>query len=234
VTIHISRRTAGGGGPPTESRTVQLTGNTELNGNTFDETLKVQGEVAREDGGALPSAAVMLKNMDTGDNVPLAIRHEDEDSSTGRLLASPGIYELSLEEPTGVVVGVTGKGAKVDGRKITLGAEKEVYLKVVVALGEGSVNGVALHDGKMVEGAMMLLVPEEDAANIALYRRDQSDSDGTFAFANVVAGKYVVVGIADGWELEWSRREVVEKYLARGTKVEVGTGVVAGVKVEVQ
>jgi hypothetical protein len=81
---------------------------------------------------------------------------------------------------------------------------------------------------------MMLLVPLEDAGNMALYRRDESDSDGTFAFGNVVAGKYMVVGIADGWELEWSRREVVEKYLALGTKVEVGKGGVGGVKVEVQ
>ncbi len=105
---------------------------------------------------------------------------------------------------------------------------------MTVAMGAARVEGVALKDGKATEGVMMLLVPLDHGGNAALYRRDQSDSDGTFAFGNVVAGNYLAVGIADGWELEWSKAEALGKYLERGTKVVVGRDGVRGLKVEVQ
>ena len=72
------------------------------------------------------------------------------------------------------------------------------------------------------------------AGRSGLYRRDQSDSDGSFEFQNVAEGNYLAVGIADGWELEWGKAEVLGKYLARGTKVVVGRDGASGVKVEVQ
>jgi hypothetical protein len=63
---------------------------------------------------------------------------------------------------------------------------------------------------------------------------DESHSDGSFAFGNVAEGNYRVVGIAEGWEMEWGTAEVLGKYLARGTKVVVGKQGASGVKVDVQ
>ena len=163
--------------------------------------------------------------------------------SSGRFAA--GEYEMAVREPEGaVVVGMTASGAtvveqkvagqKVAGAKLVIGAESDVRMAVTVAVGSTRVRGVAAKDGAGVEGAMMLLVPLDFGGPVGLYRRDQSDSDGSFEFGNVAEGNYLVVGIADGWELEWGKAEVLAKYLARGTKVVVGRDGVNGVKVEAQ
>jgi len=60
---------------------------------------------------------------------------------------------------------------------------------------------------------------------LTLFRRDQSDSDGSFTLPDIVPGMYTVVAIADGWELEWTNPEVLKPYLAGGVKVEVGVAV---------
>jgi hypothetical protein len=67
-----------------------------------------------------------------------------------------------------------------------------------------------------------------------LYRRDESDPDGSFEFQNVAEGNYLAVGIADGWELEWGKAEAEGKYLLRGTKVLVGKEGASEVKVDMQ
>jgi Carboxypeptidase regulatory-like domain len=158
--------------------------------------------------------------------------------SSGRFAA--GEYEVMVREPQGaVIVGMTASGATVVGQKVTaqklvIGAESDVRLAVTVAVGSTRVCGVVTKDGGGVAGVMMLLVPLDFGGPMGLYRRDESDSDGSFAFGNVAEGNYRVVGIAEGWEMEWGKAEVLGKYLARGTKVVVGKQGASGVKVDVQ
>jgi hypothetical protein len=52
-------------------------------------------------------------------------------------------------------------------------------------------------------------------------RRDQSDSDGSFALRDVAPGRYTVVAIEDGWDLDWARPEVIGRYLSGGIPVTV-------------
>ena len=47
-------------------------------------------------------------------------------------------------------------------------------------------------------------------------RRDQSDSDGTFTLANILPGKYVLMAIENGWDLEWMNPSVLKPYRERG------------------
>jgi len=46
--------------------------------------------------------------------------------------------------------------------------------------------------------------PQDPSLNRGLFRRDQSDSDGSFSLRDAAPGKYTVVAIEDGWELEWA------------------------------
>ena len=69
---------------------------------------------------------------------------------------------------------------------------------------------------------MVVLVPQAPENHPDLFRRDQSDLDGTFALRSVVAGKYTVIAIENGWELEWSRPDVIASYLRNGQKIIVG------------
>ena len=54
-----------------------------------------------------------------------------------------------------------------------------------------------------------------------LFRRDQSDSDGTFTLREILPGRYTVVAIERGWELDWQDPAVLKPYLARGEVLDV-------------
>ena len=68
---------------------------------------------------------------------------------------------------------------------------------------------------------MVVLVPKHPEANIELFRRDQSDLDGSFVLQGVIPGTYIVIAIADGWDLDWSRSGVLAKYAGKGQTVVV-------------
>jgi hypothetical protein len=68
---------------------------------------------------------------------------------------------------------------------------------------------------------MIVLVPRNIEGNRDLFRRDQSDLDGTFSLQNVVPGSYTIVAIEDGWDLDWSEPQVIAGYLKRGRPIEV-------------
>ena len=68
---------------------------------------------------------------------------------------------------------------------------------------------------------MVVLVPKNPEGNRDLFRRDQSDLDGTFVFHRVVPGSYNVVAIENGWDLDWAQPEIIAAYAKRGVPVQV-------------
>jgi len=68
---------------------------------------------------------------------------------------------------------------------------------------------------------MMVLLPKDTGAWQSLARRDQSNSDGSFALRDVAPGQYTLVAIQDGWSLDWWRPELMGRYLPGGTAVTV-------------
>jgi hypothetical protein len=72
---------------------------------------------------------------------------------------------------------------------------------------------------------MVLLIPKDPAAFPELVRRDQSDSDGSFAIRDAAPGEYTVVAIEGAWGdgngLDWTRPEVIGRYLPGGVAVTV-------------
>ena len=95
-----------------------------------------------------------------------------------------------------------------------------------LTLGTGSVGmtGYVRQQGKGVSGAMVVLVPAAGDHSIDLYRRDQSDLDGSFRFSTVVPGDYLLLAIHDGWSLEWGKPEALAPYLLKAVPVTVPTG----------
>jgi 5-hydroxyisourate hydrolase-like protein (transthyretin family) len=83
------------------------------------------------------------------------------------------------------------------------------------------VEGFAEKNGKGMAGVMVLVIPKDSSAFPEMVRRDQSDSDGSFAVRDVVPGEYIVVAIEDAWELDWARAEVMSRYLPGGMAVTV-------------
>src|SRR6185436_20729955 len=97
------------------------------------------------------------------------------------------------------------------------GAALVVSLRVVG--GTADVNGLAQRAGKGAAGAMIVLVPKNPEANRELFRRDQSDLDGTFTFRSVIPGAYTAIAIENGWDLDWSKPAVLLRYAARGQNI---------------
>jgi hypothetical protein len=68
---------------------------------------------------------------------------------------------------------------------------------------------------------MVLLVPKDPAEFPESVRRDESDSDGSFAVRDVAPGRYTLLAIEDGWAIDWTRPEVIARYLPGGVAVTV-------------
>jgi len=218
------------------SRVVELSGSAQLDERSLPPGVSMEGVVKMADHAALPERTEIILESTQANEVVASqavgaggtFRFQD-----GSL--EPGTYKVGVYGANeAVVVGVSASEATVDGDKVTIGAERDVKLAVTIAQGTSHVNGVAMHDARPLEGIMMLLVPLDFGGPAGLYRRDESDSDGTFEFEGVVPGNYLGVGIEEGWDLGWGKAEVLGKYLARGTKVVVGKDGVSNVKVEVQ
>ena len=69
---------------------------------------------------------------------------------------------------------------------------------------------------------MVVLVPKDPEVDRDLFRRDQSDLDGTFVLHGVVPGSYILLAIENGWDLDWSQPGVITAYMKHGGRLEVG------------
>ena len=136
----------------------------------------------------------------------------------------PGNYEVLAGAASRAysVVSMMVNGSPVSGRSLTVPAGSAVVLSLKVVGGAADVNGVAQRAGKGAAGAMIVLVPRNPEANRELFRRDQSDLDGTFTFRSVIPGNYTAIAIENGWDLDWSKPAVIAQYASHGEKIVVG------------
>ena len=137
----------------------------------------------------------------------------------------PGKWELiagSPDDPLPITL-ISVNGRSHTGDQITV-RDQPLRLAATISQDETRVEGFARKQGKGQAGVMVVIVPKDLGAIGALARRDQSDSDGSFALRNVYPGQYIVVAIEDGWDLEWARPEVISRYLPLGVPVTVTQG----------
>jgi hypothetical protein len=145
-------------------------------------------------------------------------------------------YEVFVGSPRGDerVKKISATGATMRGREITIAGAGDVQLSLTMGEASGQVTGVAKLDGKPIAGVMVLLVPESGEDLEEDSRLDQSDSDGTFALGNILPGKYRIVAIEDGWELERSNWGVLKPYVEKGQSLQISENEQKKMVVEVQ
>ena len=88
--------------------------------------------------------------------------------------------------------------------------------------------------GKPAAGVMILLIPNESQNHPFRFRRDQSDSDGSFTLQEVLPGRYTLVAIENGWNQQWADPAVFKQWLSGGAAVQVAPNGKYSVKVKVQ
>ena len=117
---------------------------------------------------------------------------------------------------------MSAEGADVSGHTLNVTAGSSPSVSLTLVSGSVDVEGTAKKDGKGFAGAMVVLVPKNPEVDHDLFRRDQSDLDGTFALHGVVPGSYNLVAIENGWDLDWSKSDVIAAYAKHGRRVQVG------------
>jgi hypothetical protein len=150
-----------------------------------------------------------------------------------RQLIPAGDYSVDLSGARSAFVKLVA-GAGAAGETVQIRGKAPVKLTVELTEGPGRIDGVVQHEGKPLAAAMIVLVPEDPANNPGRFRRDQSDSDGTFTLASILPGKYTVLAIEKGWDLEWADPEVLKPYLEKGEAVRVEARGKLKVKLEAQ
>jgi protocatechuate 3,4-dioxygenase beta subunit len=133
----------------------------------------------------------------------------------------PGEYQVIAQIPQMYVANISSPNALVKGLMLQVSAGAAPRLEIVAAAGYGQIEGVAERAGHPASGIMILLAPQDAKDNQILFRRDQSDSDGTFLLSNIVPGRYRLLAIDEGWELNWADPNVLAAYLKKSIPVQV-------------
>jgi hypothetical protein len=246
--------TVGGSQGQTESsrkQSLQLTANADLDLTPRGPLVDVSGVVLAQQQQAVAdpqeesvdqdsqlertsSFFIELHSRKTGESFKTSVSNKGEFSFAASAL-TPGTYEVDLSgNPTFQVSSLEATGATVSHRTIEIPGDQPVRLTVHTSQAKCSLTGFALKDGKPFAGAMILLVPQDADQSPALFHRDQSDSDGSFLMAPLFPGRYTLLALENGWDLEWSNPAVLFQYLPNGLSVEIQPNAAANFNAKVQ
>jgi hypothetical protein len=224
-----------GGSQGSSSRTIttNLSEGETLDGAATAVTANVSGRVIFPAGDANPARGQVSL---VGEGTQVASAMLEKDGMFSFAPVPEGAYKVFVSLPVSdeYVGGVYATGAKASGREIAIAGAGDVHLNIAMGRGVGQVTGVAKVDGKPTANVMVLLVPETAQNLQEDYRLDQSDSDGTFALSGILPGKYSLVAIEDGWDLEWTNETVLKPYLRKGETLQISANDQKKVVVEVQ
>ena len=211
-----------GPGVPSQMNGVDLTKDGEQIDTSKGEVLSsVKLSVQIAGGGAPPShLSVGLRSGTKTPNVsPLDSKGEAELQQV-----AAGKYEVMVWGMGSrySVARMAVDGAQVSGHALSVVAGSSPSVSLTVVTGNAEIQGTATRAGKGFAGAMVVLVPKNPEADRELFRRDQSDLDGTFLLRGVIPGSYTLLAIENGWDLDWSQPGVIASYLKRGRRIEIG------------
>jgi len=136
----------------------------------------------------------------------------------------PGKYEVLVQTPGKAysVARMSSQSGEMSGHILNVAAGQSLDVALSLVGGTANVEGFAKRNGKAVAGAMVVLVPKDPESNRELFRRDQSDLDGSFGLRSVIPGSYTVCAIENGWDLDWAKTAVIAHYCQHGRRLVVG------------
>jgi hypothetical protein len=216
-TINLFRREGNNTATQTEDLILQQSG--ELDTSAALTLEKIHGVVKFEGSRVPPNPFIQLNDVNSGRSLGARI---DEHGEFSMQPEQPGRLVLALGNAPGYAIrNITATGTRVSGRTVEFTGTQPVELSIEAFQGVGTVNGSVMNGDKPISGAMVVLVPRDIADNLSLFRRDQSDSDGTFTLPDVVPGLYTAIAIQDRWDMDWAQPEALRPYLAKGTPVQI-------------
>jgi carboxypeptidase family protein len=182
-------------------------------------TLKATVRIPRET--KLPSPLFLILRDSKGKTV--AGQEVDGEGQTDFGAIAPGTYNFAAytQNTAYSVVRISTPGWDTSGHTLTVTAGSPTAVSLTLVAGVVNVEGFAKRAGKASPGAMIALVPKDPEQNRELFRRDQSDLDGSFNLRSVIPGSYTVVAIENGWDLDWAQPSVIAHYAEHGQTVSI-------------
>jgi Carboxypeptidase regulatory-like domain len=197
-------------------------GNVDIDATSGEESGTVKMHLEGENGLRLaPVTQVALRSKNGGAMVAQSVNDKGEAEFAG---VTAGEYNISIygsDNHIYHVAKVETESGKSLSNLLSIAPGTTLSLMVKVARPSCAIEGFVKNDGKPTPGVMVVLVPAGPDDDIELFRRDQSDLDGSFVLPDVIPGKYTALAIRDGWTLEWGKPEVLAHYLSKGVTVTV-------------
>ena len=134
-----------------------------------------------------------------------------------------GRYTVLVSSPNKAysVARAVSKGTESLGHELNISPGASIELTLFLAEGATNVEGFAKRGEKAAAGVMVILVPKDPESHQELFRRDQSDLDGSFALRGVIPGKYTIVAVEDAWGFPWQQPDVLARYIKHGQSVAI-------------
>jgi hypothetical protein len=120
------------------------------------------------------------------------------------------------------VVRTVSSGVEIPGHDLNATPGSNLSLTVFLAAGVVSVEGFVKRAGKASSGVMVALIPSDPQSHLDMFRRDQSDSDGSFVLRDVIPGSYTLIAVEDAWGFQWQQPDALKRYLEHGQNLTIG------------
>jgi len=117
---------------------------------------------------------------------------------------------------------IASGGIELSSAELTIESGAALDATVTLVAGVVTIEGFAKHGEKAIAGAMVVLVPKEPQSHLEMFRRDQSDLDGSFFIRDVVPGTYTIVALQDAWGFPWLEPGVLAGYVLHGQDLTIG------------
>ncbi len=224
--VSLARFGSRGEGPePLGMVKINAAGDTKVSASDVANGTRVAGHLALENGEHADSLGIWLGQPGNGQNAFCPAKPDGSfncrmgGAPSGNI--APGSYEIRLLNTNSYYVkSVEVKGASYSSGLLDVREGAAVNLSVVGAKGLTKVNGIAQKEGRPLSGAMVLLVPRDSGHGTGI-PRDQSDSDGTFTLLHVKPGRYSLIAIDNGHDLEYHNLRVLRPYLLQAQTIEI-------------
>jgi hypothetical protein len=190
----------------------------DLSKGEISSSVKFSIQIAGE---AVPPAQLTV-GLRSGTRVAGASQTDSKGEAELQQVA-PGKYEVVVWGPGKrySVARISAQGVEVSGHTVSVAAGSSPSVSLSVVTGNTDIQGTVRKAGKGFAGAMVVLVPANPEVDRDLFRRDQSDLDGSFLLHAVIPGDYTILAIENGWDLDWSQPGVIAAYLKHGRKIAV-------------
>jgi hypothetical protein len=120
------------------------------------------------------------------------------------------------------VIRTVSSGVETPGRDLNATSGSALSVTVFLVGGVVSLEGFVKRAGKSSSGIMVALIPKDPQSHLDMFRRDQSDSDGSFVLRDVIPGTYTLIAVEDAWGFLWQQPDALKRYLEHGQNLTIG------------